>query len=323
MGNPIDVRALLDPEIAAALAAMPFDIGAALGALNDETIGMMREMFAATPQPPVSDLVSREWVGVPSVLDDAPDVQVRVHRPVGATGALPCLVWIHGGGLVVGTAANDDARFDRWCQMFGIVGVSVEYRLAPETKFPGPLHDCYSALRWVHSNAAELGVDPTRIGIGGASAGGGLAASLALLARDRGDAPVAFQLLIYPMIDDRQVTTSSGWDDPIWSPFANTYGWTAYLGAAKGGDDVSSYAAAARATDLTGLPPAFVCVGALDGFSDEDVAYADRLRHAGVPTELHVYPGAPHGFDALLPDCGVAQKAVRDMEEWLGGRFAG
>jgi len=174
----------------------------------------------------------------------------------------------------------------------------------------------------VHANAAVLGVDPARIGIGGASAGAGLAAGLALLTRDRGAIPLAFQLLIYPMLDDRQITPSSGWLDPIWPPAANTYGWTAYLGAAKGGPDVPAYAAPARATDLAGLPPTIISVGAIDGFCDEDIDYAIRLRHAGVPVELHVYPGAPHGFDSLLPGLEISRRAARDMEDWLAARLA-
>lgn len=313
MTDALDVSRLLDPEIAAFLAELPFDIGSILGGLSDGGVAAVRELFAATEGPEPSGRTATSVHELPS----APGASVRVHRPVDATGALPCVVWMHGGGLVLGTAEGDDARFDRWCPQFGCVGVSVEYRLAPETPFPGPLDDCYAALLWVHDHADELGVDRSRIGIGGASAGGGLAAGLGLLARDRGEVPVAFQLLVYPMIDDRQVTTSSTWIDPVWPPSANTYGWTAYLGAAKGTADVPIYAAAARATDLAGLPPTFICVGALDGFSDEDIDYAVRLRHAGVPTELHVYPGAPHGFDALMSTTSVAVRCNRDMEEWL------
>ncbi len=315
---PLDVTPLLDTEIAEYLASLPFDIGAMMGALSDENVAQMRELFAATPQPPLSDRVERAWHDIPGT----DGVKVRVHREVGATGALPCMLWMHGGGLVLGRAEGDDGRFDRACPQFGIVGVSVEYRLAPEAPYPGPLEDCYAALRWVHEHAADLGIDPNRIGIGGASAGGCLAAGLALLARDRGEIPVQFQFLIYPMIDDRQVTPSSQWNDPIWPPAANTYGWTAYLGDAKGGPDVPVYAAAARATDLAGLPPTFICVGALDGFSDEDIAYAVRLRHAGVPTELHVYPGAPHGFDGLMAGTAVARRCVADADEWLAIQFA-
>ena len=318
MTEPLDVAPLLDPEIAAFLAALPFDIGSILGGLTDDGIATVRELFNAGPPLERSGRTDTTVHDVPGT----DGVTVRVHRPVDASGALPAVVWMHGGGLVLGRAEGDDARFDRWCPMFGCVGVSIDYRLAPETPYPGPLDDCYAALRWVHDHADELGVDRARIGIGGASAGGGLAAGLGLLARDRGEVPVAFQLLIYPMLDDRQITVSSTWADPIWPPTANTYGWTAYLGAAKGGPDVPIYAAAARATDLTGLPPTYVCVGALDGFSDEDIDYVVRLRHAGVPTELHVYPGAPHGFDSLMATTAVAQRCNADMETWLALHLA-
>jgi acetyl esterase/lipase len=211
----------------------------------------------------------------------------------------------------------EDLRFDRWCQSLNCVGVAVEYRLAPETPYPGPLEDSYAGLRWVHANAGNLGIDTSRLGIGGASAGGGLAAGLALLARDRGEVPLAFQLLIYPMIDDRITSVSSSWEGvPIWTPASNRTGWAAYLGPLAGGD-VPIYAAASRAEDLRGLPPAMIPVGALDGFLDEDVDYAMRLTHAGVPTELRVYPGGPHGFDGLLPGTPLARRARRDIEEWL------
>jgi acetyl esterase/lipase len=211
----------------------------------------------------------------------------------------------------------DDAGFDMWCPRLRYIGVSVEYRLAPETPYPGPLDDCYAALRWTFAHAGEFGIDTTRIGIRGASAGGGSAAALALLARDRGDVAVAFQQLIYPMIDDRQTTPSSAWEVPIWNPAANTLGWRAYLGDLYGAQDVPAYAAAARAMDLSGLPPAFVSVGTLDGFCDEDITYAQRLNHAGVPVELHVYPGAPHGFDMLAAGAEISKRARRDQRDWL------
>ncbi len=313
MTRHVDVRSLLDPEAAVAVAEFPIDFGV----LCDETLPTIRAALAALPTPKLSDLVERTEHVVPAT----DGVTLRVHRPFGVEGDLPCVYWMHGGGLVLGDPAQDDIRFDRWCQMFRCVGVSVGYRLAPETPYPGPLDDCYAGLQWVHDHAAELGADPARIGIGGASAGGGLAAGLALLARDRGELRVAFQLLIYPMIDDRQITVSSQWLDPIWSPDASRYGWTAYLGAAKGGPDVAVYAAAARATDLSGLPPTLITVGAIDGFSDEDIDYALRLRHAGVAVELHVYPGAPHGFDSLMPGIAIARRAQRDIEDWLRARL--
>jgi acetyl esterase/lipase len=308
MPASIDVRALLDPEVAAALAAFPL----ALGSLSAESLPMIREAFRNLPPVPLSDAVQRTDHDVPS----RPGVSVRVHRATNAVGALPCIYWMHGGGLILGTNKADDARFDRWCQRLDCVGVSVEYALAPESRYPGPLEDCYAGLRWVRDNAAMLGVDVNRIGVAGASAGAGLAAGLALLARDRREIALSFQALIYPMIDDRMITPSSAWEDPVWPPGANRFGWSSYLGDVSG-DAVPYYAAAARATDLTKLPRTFISVGALDGFSDEDIDYAVRMRHAGVPTELHVYPGAPHGFDGLAPGTAIAKRANRDIEEWL------
>jgi acetyl esterase/lipase len=308
MTASVDVRALLDPEVAAALAAFPL----ALGSLSAEALPMIREAFRNLPPVPLSDAVQRTDHDVAS----RSGVSVRVHRAKSVAGTLPCIYWMHGGGLILGTNKADDARFDRWCQRLNCVGVSVEYALAPESRYPGPLEDCYAGLRWVRDNAAALGVDVNRIGVAGASAGAGLAAGLALLARDRREIALSFQALIYPMIDDRMITPSSAWEDPVWPPGANRFGWSSYLGDVSG-DAVPYYAAAARATDLTKLPRTFISVGALDGFSDEDIDYAVRMRHAGVPTELHVYPGAPHGFDGLAPDTAIAKRANRDIEEWL------
>jgi acetyl esterase/lipase len=312
MSHSFDINALLDPEIAAAIDGL--DLGFAT--LSNETLADVRAGWAALPRPEVSDLVAR----TDHVVTERPTVSVRVHRDKAASGNLPCIYWVHGGGLVVGSNIGDDPRFDKWCPALNCVGVSVEYELAPESKYPGPLEDCYAGLAWVHANAQELGIDVNRIGIGGSSAGAGLASGLALLARDRGELPIAFQALIYPMLDDRQITTSSQWADPIWPPQANRFGWDSYLGDLSG-DAVPIYAAAARATQLQNLPPTFICVGALDGFSDEDVDYSTRLRHAGVPCELHVYPGAPHGFDSVTPNSAVAQRAARELEQWLRTQF--
>jgi len=310
----VDIPQLLDPEVAAVLAAVPFD----LGLLSDDTLGAIREgMGSRVPVPELSDEVERTDHLVPGAPGD-PDVAIRVHRRTGLEGAVACVYWIHGGGYVLGSHVGDDLRFDRWCRQYPIVGVSVEYRLSPETAYPGPLDDCYAGLQWTVEHAAELGVDPARVGIGGQSAGAGLAAGLALLARDRGEIPLTFQLLIYPMIDDRMITASSGWVDPVWPPAANRYGWSSYLGSLHGSDEVPYHAAPARAQDLSGLPRTFLAVGALDIFSDEDIDYAVRLRHAGVPTDLHVYAGAPHGFEGIAALTAVAQRANRDIDEWLG-----
>jgi acetyl esterase/lipase len=301
------------------------DTRAALAELGDRTV-QAGNLAQARSRPalavPLSDAVERTDHVVPGP-PGAPDITVRVHRPRGADGALPCVYSIHGGGYVMGTHLSDDARFDRWSPSLSCVGVSVAYRLAPETPYPGPLEDCYAGLSWVHEHAAELGIDPARTGISGGSAGGGLAAGLALLARDRGELPVAFQVLSYPMIDDRQVTGSSRAQVPIWGPANNQFGWQSYLGGLYGTDAIPAYAAASRATELAGLPPAFVMVGTLDGFLDEDIEYARRLNAAGVPADLHVFAGAPHGFDSLLPGTAVAGRGRAILEEWLGRHLNG
>lgn len=313
----MDVQALLDTQIVAALAALP-----PLGQVDAELLPAIRRQRAKlAARARRCDAVERiDHVAIGR--DGRPDVTVRVYRPKGVEGPLPCVYWMHGGGMVLGTYDGDDPRFDRWCPMFNCVGVSVEYRLAPETPYPGPMDDCYTGLAWVHQNADILGIDRARLGIGGPSAGGGLAAGLGLLARDLGEVPLAFQLLIYPMIDDRMTTPSSQWDVPIWAPSANRFGWASYLGDLTGGD-VPIYAAPARAAELAGLPPSYIMVGTLDGFLDEDLLYAQRLNQAGVATELHVYPGAPHGFDGLLPDTDVSHRAERDIEYWLGKQLNG
>ena len=293
----------LDPQIAAVVDALPFT------GLNAETLSLMRGAF---PPAEVSDRVVRSDYRVPG----PPEVPVRVHRARGAEGLLPCVYSIHGGGYVMGSYDMDDARFDSWCPDLGVVGVSVEYRLAPEVPYPGPLEDCYCGLRWVYDQAEELGIDRDRIGVAGGSAGGGLAAALALLARDRGEVPLRFQLLDCPMLDDRQRTPSSQLDGlAVWSRESNTFGWRSYLGDLYGGE-VPYTAAPARCEDLRGLPPAFVSVGTVDGFRDEDIDYATRLNQAGIPCELHVYPGACHGYQ-MAAGSAVAIQSERNVRAWL------
>jgi acetyl esterase/lipase len=299
---------ILDAEIAPLLDLAPaFE-------LSLDALPAMREARATAFTVELSDDVER----TDHVVSEDPYVVVRVHRPKAVAGPLPCVYSIHGGGYILGTYEMDDARFDRYCTLFPCVGVSVEYRLAPETPYPGPLDDCYVGLRWAYYHAESLGVDPDRIGIAGVSAGGGLAAALALLARDRAEVPVAFQLLECPMLDDRQTTSSSRLDGlPIWSRESNEFGWRSYLGDLYGHAELPPYAAPARAQDLVGLPPALVIVGGADGFRDEDVHYALRLNQSGVPTELHVLPGAPHGVQMFF-DSVVARRWNQIVTEWLG-----
>lgn len=314
----MDLMQRMDAELIAAYREVPVE-----GLINwDDLPGtrvfflqMLEEMTADIPD---SDNVVKEDRTVPGP-EGAPEVPVRVYRPKGSSETLPGVLWIHGGGYVIGGVEEDDLVVQSVVEEVGCVAVSVGYRLAPEHPFPAPLEDCYAALKWMADNAAELGVDPARIAITGPSAGGGLTAGLALLARDRGEVGVAFQAPIYPMIDDRNVTPSSHQiaDSRIWGREYNINGWRAYVGEDAGGDGVSSYAAATRATDLSGLPPAYIAVGTLDLFLDEDIEYARRLVEAGVPTELHVYPGLFHGSDIFVPPAASSRRFITDRNAAL------
>ena len=236
----------------------------------------------------------------------APDVRVLIYRPKNVSTPTPALLWMHWGAYLIGNAGWAEPQLKHIVAVTGCTAVAVDYRLAPETSHPGQIEDCYAALKWVYTNASELGVDASRIAIGGDSAGGGLAAGLALLARDRGEVPIIFQLMIYPMLDDRTVTTVT--PNPyvgeyVWTANSNRFAWTAVLGQEPGSPNITPYIAPSRAEHLEGLPPAFLAVGSLDLFVDEGIEYAHRLLRAGVPTELHVYPGVPHGFALVAPRC--------------------
>ncbi|KUI28808.1 alpha/beta hydrolase [Mycobacterium sp. GA-2829] len=242
-------------------------------------------------------------------------VRVRLFRPAGVPVPAPALLWIHGGGYVIGTAAQDDELCRRFSRELGITVASVDYRLAPEHPYPTPVEDCYAALTWL---AALPSVDADRVAIGGASAGGGLAASLALLTRDRAEIDPVAQLLVYPMVDDRTVERRD-LDNPghrLWNQASNRFGWSAYLGDADPDEAVP-----ARRKDLAGLPPAWVGVGTLDLFHDEDLAYAERLEAAGVPCRVEVVQGAFHGFDGVLPKADVSRAFFRSQCDTLRQAF--
>ncbi|NKZ07622.1 alpha/beta hydrolase [Actinomadura latina] len=276
------------------------------------------ELFGDAPvyEPPVPVEIRDLTVPGPQ---DAPAVPVRVFRPADGDGPLPGLVYIHGGGFALGSVDlyHDDAT--AIAAEVGAVVVSVEYRLAPEHPFPAGLEDCYAALAWTASHAGELGIDPGRLAVGGESAGGGLSAAVALLARDRGGPPLCFQLLAIPELDDRLDTPSmrAYTDTPIWHRPNAELSWDYYLGeGVRGTDGVSPYAAPARAEDLSGLPPAYVTTCEFDPLRDEGLAYGQRLIQAGVPTEMHHYPGTFHG-STLVSDASVTKRMNADRTDAL------
>ena len=243
-----------------------------------------------------------------------PAVDVVTYEPVARTRPSGALLWIHGGGYVLGDPAMDDAWCSQVATQLGALVVSVDYRRAPEHPFPAPLDDCHSALTWLVEHAGELGVDRERIAVGGESAGGGLAAALVQRAHDDG-LPVCFQLLVYPMLDDRTVTRAAAGDWAlVWPPPANRYGWTSYLGVDPGGDEGRPYAVPARRADLSGLPPAWIGVGTVDLFHAEDVTYARRLRAAGVDCDLHEVPGMFHAADRGSAQAAMVEFTRRKLE---------
>jgi acetyl esterase/lipase len=302
-----------DPELSAALAEMP-DLQ---HPLLPEDIPVWREGMAqmltladeALRRGGAVEVEERQIPGP----DGAPDLSVLILRPAhgGRGRALPGIYHIHGGGMVLGNNRVGADALAEWAEELGIVGVSVEYRLAPEHPHPAPVEDCYAGLVWTGKHADELGIDPSRLVIAGGSAGGGLAAGTALMARDRGGPALSHQMLMCPMLDDRGITPSSQELDGegVWDRTSNLTGWTALLGDARGGPDVSPYAAPARAQDLAGLPATFIDVGSVETFRDEDIDYAARLSQAGVSVEFHMWPGGFHGFDGLAPQTALARAA--------------
>lgn len=275
-------------------------------------VRIMRYISARMPESTGGDY---EYHLVPG----APDVPVYIYRPDGTEPPTAALLYIHGGGFMIGAAGMFHATCACLARELGIVVISVDYRLAPETPFPGPLDDCYAALRWVKQQANTLGIDPERIAVMGESAGAGLAAALAQLARDRGEVAPAFQLLIYPMLDDRTVLSRehAGRGEFVWTPGSNRLAWTSYLGHAPIMDAAPEYAAPARRQCLAGLAPAWIGVGTLDLFYPESREYARRLNEAGVPCAFCEVEGAYHGFDGMHPDASVSRAFVAQSRDAL------
>ena len=309
----VDLLNRMDPQVAVFFASKP---GLDLTDLEGARATMLTMLDDRRPPPnPAVESTDYHAPGLPG----EPDVRVRVYRPRAQAGPLPGLLWIHGGGHVLGAVEQDDTTAEHFVEQIGCVVASVDWRRSPEHPFPAAMNDCYAALAWTHQQAGELDIDPELVAIGGASSGGGSAAGLALMARDRGEYPICFQSLNYPMLDDRNVTPSSHAivHPRVWNRDTNARAWKAYVGDAAGGDGVSPYAAPSRATDLAGLPPAFIGVGDLDLFLDEDIDYGQRLLQANVPTELHVYAGGIHGFNGLAPGTDLAIRYDRDRDDAL------
>jgi acetyl esterase/lipase len=302
----------LDPEVAEALAPMAGtatslpEVGDVEGrrAFWEPVIGA-----AGAAQPMPDDVTTTDHHTTTS---DGVQLTLRWYAREGAAPG-PAVLFFHGGGYIFGHIDLFDGPVARYVSASGVPMLSVEYRRAPEHPHPIPIEDAYVALVWLVEHASDLGVDPERIGVMGDSAGGGLAAALTILARQRGGPKIARQILVMPMLDDRTTTP-----DPHLAPFAlwtyddSVTGWRALLGEAVGGPDVPPTAAPARIEDASGLPPAYIEVGQLDVFRDEDTAYATKLSRAGVPVEFHLHPGVPHEFDSIAFGSDVARRAVAD-----------
>ncbi|MBB4890501.1 acetyl esterase/lipase [Streptomyces netropsis] len=311
-----------DPELSVAVAAMGKE---PREPLTPDNLEARQQRDAATrPRPTAEDLRTDGRFEVTELCvpgpPDGPDVTLVSARPAGLAGPLPLLYYMHGGAMITGNAWSVLPRILReWALPLELAVISVEYRLAPQAQYPSPLEDCYAGLVWAAGHAAELHIDADRIIIGGKSAGGGLAAALALLTRDRGGPQPLGQLLLCPMLDDRNNTFSShqmtGID--MWDLTSNATAWKALLGDRYGAADLPPYAAPSRATDLTRLPPAYIEAGSAEMFRDEDTAYANAIWQAGGQAELHIWPGAYHGFDSRAPQAALSQDARNARTRWL------
>ena len=310
-------RPPFDPELAAVLEVLAESLPSSI---TPEMIAPMREGMITpaieTLLAQRQEIVHREET-IPGYEGAELTVSIFARRTHDAAG--PGIYHTHGGGMVIGDRFTGIEQMLDWVDRFDAVCVSIEYRLAPEHPDPYPVEDCYAGLVWTAEHADELGIDPERLFIAGGSAGGGLAAGTALLARDRQGPALLGQVLMYPMIDDRNETVSSYQIDGegVWDRTSNQTGWDALLGDRRGGDDVSIYAAPSRATDLSGLPPAIIDVGSAEVFRDEDVAYASSIWASGGVAELHVWPGGFHGFDLMAPHVPISQAMVATRTAWV------
>lgn len=313
----LEIRAALQPLLEAAGSTTVPPVGD-WRTRRERTDAKMMLLTRATPAPS-GVVVSHYRV----MAGDGSFIGLRIYQPA-VTAGTGLVVFLHGGGQFCGSVDIYDPVYRRYADSSGTAVLAVDFRFAPEHPFPTPIEDCYSALCWAENHARELGYDPTRIAVAGDSAGGGMAAALALMARDRGGPNLSGQVLIYPMLDDRTMEP-----DPLlvpvmtWNYDDNATGWSTLLGNRAGESGVSPYAAPARAVDLFNLPPAYIEVGQLDIFRDESIIYATSLSHAGVPVEFHLHAGAPHGYDQYAPRAGISERAVADRARAIAGFCSG
>jgi acetyl esterase/lipase len=276
---------------------------------SSKNLWFIRLLISLIPAPKTPADVSINNIKIDN-RDGSAKIRLRIYQPVQPANATPLLIWMHGGGYIIGKPEMEDTLCIQFVRELGISIVSVDYRLAPKHPFPAGLEDCYAALMWAKHNSEQLGFDAARIAVGGTSAGGGLAAALAQLAHDRKEVSPIFQLLTYPMLDDR-TTLRADIDDshsPTWSQKSNQFGWKSYLGKEYGTDEPPVHSVPARRKDLSGLPPAWIGVGTLDVFYEEDMAYAQRLKESGVACDLNIVQGAFHGFDVFDPGIPIVQE---------------
>ena len=316
----VATRPPFDPELTPLLAAMR----EATPTTSRETLAEVRELIAnGVPGMPATDFT----VGGSVLVDEIsvtgpaenPDLHMKVLRPAEGQGPWPAIYHIHGGGMVAGVPETMLEAFLPYVYEVGAVLTSIDYRLAPEHPHPAPIADCYAGLRWLAENALAYDVDPARVMIAGSSAGGGLAAATALMARDRGFPSLTHQILLSPMLDDRCDTPSSRMlvGEGLWDRYENEFGWTALLGDRRGRPDVSPYASPSRADNLSGLPRTFISIGSADTFRDEAMDYAKRLSQAGVSVDFHLWGGGFHGFDLLQVPTAIGSAAAAARDEFM------
>lgn len=308
MAKQMSTRHLIDPEIVPILELIPNT------SLGNENLAEIRAVMAGDElqhDPSCPPRIQQ----IPAS-NNAPDIPVYIYNVDRTKTGRPLILHIHGGGMVVGSARVSLQSLPPVLREFDAVGISIDYRLAPETPFPGPQEDCYDALRWAIANAQTLGIDPDRIIVAGESAGGGLAAALSIMVRDRGEFQIAGQALIYPMLDHRTGGPDTIWQNPfagefIWTPQNNVFGWQCLRGKYEVNDSRAAHFSPALLEDYTGLPPTVLLTGGLDLFIDENLEFARRLTSAGVWTELHLYPRVIHGFN-VIAEAAISKEAARD-----------